>query len=134
MQNKSKFLIKTCEILLDQFAGDIPDSVDKLVKLPGVGPKMAHICMNAAWGVVTGIGVDTHVHRISNRLGWVERPTKEPEKTRKELEKWIPYELWDEINVLLVGFGQTICTPTGPKCEGCLVNKLCPSAFQKARK
>lgn len=89
---------------------------------------MAHICMSAGWGIVTGIGVDTHVHRISNRLKWLSQETKDPEKTRQELEKWLPESLWDEINVLLVGFGQTTCTPTAPKCKSCLLAKLCPSA------
>lgn len=121
-------MIKTCDILRSQYNGDIPKTIPDLIKLPGVGPKMAHICMNAAWGEVTGIGVDTHVHRISNRLGWVPKPTKEPEKTRVELEKWMPYEHWDEINVILVGFGQTTCTPINPKCGNCLLTKLCPSS------
>ena len=60
------------------------------VKLPGVGPKMAHLCMDVAWGEVTGIGVDTHVHRISNRLGWTRKRTQDPEQTRKALEEWMP--------------------------------------------
>ena len=60
------------------------------VALPGVGPKMAHLVMDIAWGNVTGIAVDTHVHRISNRLGWVKKPTKDPEDTRKALEDWLP--------------------------------------------
>lgn len=101
------------------------------MKLPGVGPKMAHICMDTAWNLVTGIGVDTHVHRISNRLHWVENPTKEPEKTRIALEKWAPYELWKEINLMMVGFGQTVCLPVNPKCDSCLNNKICPSRFSK---
>lgn len=118
------------------------------MKLPGVGPKMAHICMvkndfenaittnfilfyfvytqNTAWNIVTGIGVDVHVHRISNRLKWVPKPTTEPEKTRIELEKWLPFEYWTDVNCQLVGFGQTICTPTNPKCSECL-NTECPS-------
>lgn len=98
------------------------------MKLPGVGSKMAHICMNSAWNIVTGIGVDTHVHRISNRLNWVKRPTKEPEKTRIELEQWLPYEFWHDVNELLVGFGQTICTPTHPKCVQCINQSICPFA------
>lgn len=126
-QNKAKFLVRTCAILLTDFRGEIPNTIAELIKLPGVGPKMAHICMNAAWGIVTGIGVDTHVHRISNRLGWVPSTTKEPEKTRQALEKWLPREHWDEINVILVGFGQTTCTPTKPKCGTCSLTKLCPS-------
>lgn len=72
-------------------------------------------------------GVDTHVHRISNRIGWVKKPTATPEDTRKALESWLPYELWGEVNHLLVGFGQTICLPIGPNCDECLNNDICPS-------
>ena len=110
---------------------------------------MAHICMKSAWNIVTGIGninslifffkflpikhlilytgVDTHVHRIANRLQWLKKKTKEPESTRKSLEEWLPIDLWDEINLLLVGFGQIICTPISPKCNTCLNKSLCPS-------
>lgn len=68
--------------------------------------------------------MDTHVHRISNRLGWVK--TKTPEETRKALEEVLPFELWSELNLLLVGFGQQICLATKPQCKSCLNNKLCP--------
>jgi len=101
------------------------------VQLPGVGPKMAMLCMQVAWGMSVGIGVDVHVHRISNRLGWVgKKPTKQPEVTRKILESWLPHEYWKPINKLFVGFGQTICTPINPKCAKCQINTLCPSAFK----
>jgi endonuclease III len=71
-------------------------------------------------------GVDTHVHRISNRLGWVKKPTKTPEETRKALESWLPKGLWEEVNHLLVGFGQQICKPVGPSCSSCSNLPLCP--------
>ncbi|XP_055902685.1 endonuclease III-like protein 1 [Eupeodes corollae] len=128
-KNKAKYLKNTSQILIDQYDSDIPNDIKGLIKLPGVGPKMAHICMNAAWDIVTGIGVDVHVHRISNRLGWVRQETKQPEQTRKELESWLPSEHWKEVNHLLVGFGQTICTPTKPKCGECLNKAICPAAF-----
>uniref|UniRef100_A0A1B6I1D0 Endonuclease III homolog n=1 Tax=Homalodisca liturata TaxID=320908 RepID=A0A1B6I1D0_9HEMI len=124
-KSKVKYIKAATRILKDEYDGDIPDSVEKLCKLPGVGPKMAHLCMNVGWGTVTGIGVDTHVHRISNRLGWV-RDTKTPEKTRAQLEDWLPQSLWSEVNHLLVGFGQTICRPVGPQCATCLTLDLCP--------
>lgn len=72
-------------------------------------------------------GVDTHVHRISNRIGWVKKPTSTPEDTRKALETWLPFDLWSEVNHLMVGFGQTICLPIGPMCHECLNNDICPS-------
>lgn len=73
-----------------KYDSDIPPTLRELVQLPGVGPKMAHIVMDVAWGELTGIGVDTHVHRICNRLKWVQKPTKQPEDTRKAVEKWLP--------------------------------------------
>ncbi|XP_038127712.1 endonuclease III-like protein 1 [Cyprinodon tularosa] len=89
-RNKVKFLKQTSAMLMTEFGGDIPNSVEGLVRLPGVGPKMAHLAMDIAWNQVSGIGVDTHVHRISNRLGWLKKPTKNPEDTRKALEDWLP--------------------------------------------
>ena len=119
-------------MLKNEWSGDIPNTVEDLCKLPGVGPKMAHLCMKTAWGVVTGIGVDTHVHRIANRLGWVK--SKSPEDTRKELEDWLPKEHWSEVNHLLVGFGQQICQPVKPQCAACLNNTLCPFGVTTMKK
>ncbi|EDV54485.1 endonuclease III-like protein 1 [Drosophila erecta] len=127
-KNKAKYLKQTVEILIDKYDSDIPDNVKDLIALPGVGPKMAHICMAVAWNKITGIGVDVHVHRLCNRLGWVPKPTKEPEQTRVALEKWLPFSLWSEVNHLFVGFGQTICTPVKPNCGECLNKDICPSA------
>ncbi|KAK4556894.1 alpha,alpha-trehalase nth1 [Recurvomyces mirabilis] len=126
--NKTKFLKAVAIILRDKFGGDIPDTIDGLISLPGVGPKMAYLCMSAAWGRDEGIGVDVHVHRITNLWGW--HKTSTPEQTRAELESWLPKEKWHDINHLLVGFGQTICLPVGRRCGECdLANKkLCPSA------
>ena len=89
-KRKAQFIKRTSQILKDKYNYDIPNNVDELCKLPGVGPKMAYICMSAAWNNTVGIGVDTHVHRISNRLGWTRTNTKLPEQTRKELEEWLP--------------------------------------------
>uniref|UniRef100_A0A087XJC7 Endonuclease III-like protein 1 n=1 Tax=Poecilia formosa TaxID=48698 RepID=A0A087XJC7_POEFO len=129
-RNKVKFLKQTSAMLVTEFGGDIPNSVEGLVRLPGVGPKMAHLAMDIAWDQVSGIGVDTHVHRISNRLGWLKKPTKNPEDTRKALEEWLPRELWSEINWLLVGFGQQVCLPVSPLCSVCLNQYSCPSAHK----
>ncbi|XP_073815652.1 nth-like DNA glycosylase 1 [Musca autumnalis] len=127
-KNKAKYLQQTSKILIEKYNSDIPNNIKELVALPGVGPKMAHICMSTAWDITTGIGVDVHVHRICNRLQWVPKATKEPEETRKALEAWLPRELWKEVNYLLVGFGQTICTPQRPKCLECLNCNICPAA------
>ena len=126
---KAKHIKMTSAILLEEYGGDIPPDIPGLMKLPGVGPKMAHICMHAAWKVTSGIGVDIHVHRIANRLKFTSKETTQPEKTRLELESWLPFELWGEVNLLFVGFGQTICKPVGKNCAECLNNKICPSAF-----
>ncbi|XP_076583587.1 endonuclease III-like protein 1 isoform X2 [Chaetodon auriga] len=131
-RTKVKYLKLTSAMLQKEFGGDIPDSVEGLVRLPGVGPKMAHLAMDIAWDQVSGIGVDTHVHRISNRLGWLKRPTKNPEETRKALEEWLPRELWSEINWLLVGFGQQVCLPVNPLCSVCLNQHSCPSAHKNS--
>ncbi|XP_032618527.1 endonuclease III-like protein 1 [Chelonoidis abingdonii] len=127
-KNKVKYIKQTTAILKQQYGSDIPSTVKELVNLPGVGPKMAHLVMDIAWKNVTGIGVDTHVHRISNRLKWVKKETKTPEETRVALEDWLPRDLWSEINWLLVGFGQQICQPVNPCCRECLNRHICPAA------
>jgi endonuclease-3 len=126
--NKTKFIKQVAPILRDKFDGDIPDTIEGLVSLPGVGPKMAYLTMSAAWGRDEGIGVDVHVHRITNLWGW--HKTSTPEQTRAALEAWLPREKWHDINHLLVGFGQTICLPVGRRCDECDLNtkNLCPSA------
>jgi endonuclease-3 len=130
--NKAKYLKATADVLLAKHDGCVPRSLDALLSLPGVGPKMAHLFLQCADNVMTsGIGVDVHVHRISQRFKWVPKTVKTPEDTRKELEKWLPRKHWAEINEILVGFGQTICTPRNPKCDMCAANALCPSAFKE---
>ncbi|KAM8779910.1 endonuclease III-like protein 1 isoform 1-T1 [Rhynchonycteris naso] len=127
-RTKVKYIKQTSAILQQNYGGDIPASVAELVALPGVGPKMAHLAMAVAWGTVSGIAVDTHVHRIANRLRWTKKVTKHPEDTRAALEEWLPRDLWSEINGLLVGFGQQICLPVRPRCHACLNQALCPAA------
>ncbi|XP_065618157.1 endonuclease III homolog 1, chloroplastic isoform X1 [Quercus suber] len=133
---KAENMKKIAKICLMKYDGDIPSSLEELLLLPGIGPKMAHLVMNVGWNNVQGICVDTHVHRICNRLGWVSRPgtkqkTSTPEQTREALQLWLPKEEWVPINPLLVGFGQTICTPVRPNCGRCSVSELCPSAFKE---
>ncbi|KAJ4967818.1 hypothetical protein NE237_014519 [Protea cynaroides] len=133
---KATNLKKIANICLMKYGGDIPSCLEELLSLPGIGPKMAHLVMNVGWSNVQGICVDTHVHRICNRLGWVSRPgmkqkTSTPEQTRVSLQLWLPKEEWVAINPLLVGFGQTVCTPLKPRCGMCGINTLCPSAFKE---
>lgn len=128
---KAGYLKEAAQYLLDNYDGDIPQTVEELCKIKGVGPKMAYLTANVAWKRNFGIGVDVHVHRISNRLGWVD--TKTPEQTRTRLEEWLPESKWMEINPMLVGFGQTICK-NSPRCAECDVAKLCPSANIQPKK
>jgi len=127
-RRKTQYIKQAMVLLRDKFDSDVPKTVDELCSLPGVGPKMSFLCLQSAWNINDGIGVDVHVHRITNRLGWHKPPTKTPEETRLNLQSWLPKPLHPEINHLLVGFGQTICTPVAPRCEDCsLSSGLCPS-------
>lgn len=115
--NKTKYIKATALLLRDNHNGDIPSTPEGLMALPGVGPKMAYLCLSAAWGKHEGIGVDVHVHRITNLWGW--NKTKTPEETRMALQSWLPHEKWHEINKLLVGLGQTVCLPVKRRCGDC---------------
>ncbi|KXJ87753.1 DNA glycosylase, partial [Microdochium bolleyi] len=132
--NKTKYIKAAALIIRDTWGGEIPDTFAGLVSLPGVGPKMAHLCLSAAWGRTEGIGVDVHVHRISNMWGWTSsggrKPTKTPEDTRKALESWLPRDKWRDINWLLVGLGQTVCGPVTKRCGDCAIGLagLCRAA------
>ncbi|KAI6650197.1 hypothetical protein LOD99_6114 [Oopsacas minuta] len=129
---KAIHIKKIVEILHEKYADDVPCDYDNIVALPGVGPKMALLMMDVAWNKIVGISVDTHVHRISNRLKWTgSKPTKQPSQTRSSLEGWLPREYWGEINGLLVGFGQQICKSITPQCKNCLNRKICPSSNNK---
>jgi endonuclease-3 len=129
---KAIYLKQTADILVEKYDGDVPDQLELLMELPGVGTKMAKIALAVGHDKIVGIAADTHVHRISNRLGWVK--TKSPVDTEKELEDWIPREHWADINILLVGFGQQICLPRNPKCDECLAKNLCPKIGVKSTK
>ncbi|KAJ3178597.1 hypothetical protein HDU87_003420 [Geranomyces variabilis] len=125
MQNqKTKALLGASELCVDEHAGDIPPTFDELLKLPGVGPKIAALVMSNAWHQNVAIGVDTHVHRISNRLGWTK--TKTPELTMRALMDLVPQAIWGEMNPALVGFGQTQCFARNPSCGNCPVRDRCP--------
>jgi endonuclease III len=115
--NKTKYIKQTATILQERYDSDIPETIEGLVALPGVGPKMGYLCLSAAWGIDQGIGVDVHVHRITNMWGW--HKTKTPEETRLALQAWLPKDRWHEINKMLVGLGQTVCLPIGRRCGDC---------------
>jgi endonuclease-3 len=119
---KAKRIIKVASIINSQYGGNVPDDFEKLVELPGVGRKTANCVLVYAFDK-PAIPVDTHVHRISNRLGLVR--TKAPEDTEKELMKKIPKKYWLEINDTFVMYGQNICKPISPMCNVCKIKRKC---------
>jgi endonuclease-3 len=125
---KAKNIKLASEICRDKYDNDIPSTLSGLLAFQGVGPKVAYLTFSIAWDQNLGICVDTHVHRISNRLNWVntwDKRSNGPEHTRKALEKFIPQEKWTDVNALLVGFGQTICRAKRPKCDDCSLQIHC---------
>jgi endonuclease-3 len=127
-QAKAKNIQNVAKILIDNYDSKVPKDIDEMVKLPGVGRKTAN-CVLVYGFNEAAIPVDTHVHRISNRLGWVD--TKTPEQTEIELAKFLPKKYWIDINELLVRYGQEICRPVGPKCTICGLNDICPTGIDR---
>jgi len=121
-KQKAKYLKNTAKILVGN-EGSVPDTLEGLVRLPGVGRKTANIILTHCFKK-DAIAVDTHVHRISNRLGLVS--TKTPEKTEQALMKEIPKRFWKKMNLAMVSYGQTVCSPVKPKCDECKIRKICP--------
>ena len=121
-RRKAGQILEICRDLMSRFAGAVPDDIDMLLTIKGVGRKTANLVVTVGFGK-PGICVDTHVHRISNRLGFVK--TKNPDQTEKELRKKLPKEYWIEFNDLLVPFGQNICLPISPFCSTCPIYHAC---------
>jgi endonuclease-3 len=121
-RTKAKNIRGICRTLINQYRGEVPDDIDKLLKLKGVGRKTANLVVTLGYRK-PGICVDTHVHRISNRWGYVK--TKTPEKTEFVLRAKLPKQYWIEYNDLLVSFGQHLCRPISPVCSQCPVRKYC---------
>ena len=117
-RTKAKQIKQICALLLKNHKGQVPADLDTLLSFPGVGRKTANLVLALAFGQ-PAICVDTHVHRISNRLGWVKTST--PEETEFALQKVFPVKQWPDINKIIVAFGQTICRPIGPKCPQCVL-------------
>ena len=121
-RTKARTIHAICEQLLSQFQGNVPSDLETLLTLPGVGRKTANIVVTLAFRK-PGIAVDTHVHRISNRLGYVR--TKTPEKTEMALRRKLPQQYWIVFNDLLVAYGQNLCKPIGPRCSTCKISTYC---------
>lgn len=121
-KRKAETILKVSHILISKYKGQVPDTLEELLALPGVGRKTANLVLTLGYGK-PGICVDTHVHRITNRLGYV--VTKTPEQTEMELRKKLPKKWWIEVNDILVAFGQTLCKPVSPWCTQCPVKSYC---------
>jgi endonuclease-3 len=122
-RTKARVLRRVCRELLARFDGQVPCDLDALLTLHGVGRKTANLVVTFAFRL-PGICVDTHVHRITNRLGFVR--TRTPDETERALRRRLPRRQWIGLNDLLVSFGQNLCRPTSPHCSRCPVNGLCP--------
>lgn len=122
-RTKAGNLKRTSEIMVEKYGGAVPADREGLLSFPGVGRKTANLVLNLGFGI-DAVCVDTHVHRISNRLGWVE--TKTPDETETALMEVLPKRYWIEINELLIRFGQKTCTPVSPFCSRCPLAEECP--------
>jgi endonuclease-3 len=122
-RTKARVILGVCRDLLERFEGQVPADIDALLTLKGVGRKTANLVVTMGYGL-PGICVDTHVHRISNRWGYVK--TRTPEQTELALRARLPPRFWIGYNDLLVSFGQNICGPLSPRCSVCPVATLCP--------
>lgn len=127
-RNKAKNIIRTCQIIDRQYKGRVPSDFDKLLKLPGVARKTANCVMGNAFGVPSGVVVDTHVSRIAQRLGLTKNT--DPNKIEQDLIKLLPKNEWIMFSHRLIWHGRKVCDAKRPKCEICMLNKCCLSAFK----
>jgi endonuclease-3 len=121
---KAKHVRETCRILVERYGGRVPGTMEELLTLPGVGRKTANLVLILSFGSLKNICVDTHVHRISNRLGWVQTHT--PDETEQALYKATENRWWPYINLYLVTWGQNVCRPVYPRCGACVISEHCP--------
>lgn len=125
--NKAKNIQNSNRLLVDKFNSKVPKTMDELLELPGVARKTANIVLSNAYGIVEGIAVDTHVRRLSQRLGLTQN--EDPNKIETDLMQIVPEEEWARITDLLIFHGRKICMAKKPICDICVLNKICPSAF-----
>src|SRR3954462_11895541 len=123
-RNKAAHVKQTCRILVERFNGRVPSTMEELLSLPGVGRKTANLVLILSFRSLKNICVDTHVHRISNRLGWVQ--TRRPDETEQALYKGTSGRWWPYINLYLVTWGQNVCRPVYPRCGSCVIREHCP--------
>ncbi len=123
-RNKAKNIKGCCEKLLELYDGEVPQDLDALVKLPGVGRKTANVVLGTAFGLATGVVVDTHVGRISRRLGLTE--AKDPVKIERDLMERLPQKEWVDFSHRMIHHGRGVCSARRPKCDACSMQKFCP--------
>ena len=126
-RNKARNLKNTGEMLVKRFHSQVPKTMDEILELPGVARKTANIVLQNVYGVVEGIAVDTHVRRVTGRLGLT--ANEDQDKIEQDLMKIVPRDKWKRITDLLIHLGRRVCKARKPKCDICVLNKICPSAF-----
>ncbi len=124
-RNKAKNVIGACRKIVDDYGGKVPDSMEKLVTLPGVARKTANIVLSSCFGKAEGIAVDTHVRRLAGRLGLSRN--SDADKIERDLMEIVPRDDWIDINYILVNHGRSVCRAKKPLCSECVIRKLCPS-------
>ena len=130
-RNKAKNCIAAAQVLLREFGGEVPQSAEELMMLPGVGRKTANVVLNVAFGIVSGIAVDTHVFRIAQKLKLSSK--QDPLDLEQDLLKLLPKEYWKDVNHQWVQFGRDVCIARRPQCALCVLNDICPSAFAEEK-
>jgi endonuclease III len=128
-RNKAKSIQGACKLIIEKFDGQVPQNFDDLLTLPGVARKTANVVMGNAFGIASGVVVDTHVTRITQLLGLTENST--PEKIEKDLIELVPQKDWIDFSHLLIFHGRAVCIARRPQCDKCVLEKLCPSSLLK---
>jgi endonuclease-3 len=125
-RNKAKNIKAACQTIVEEFGGEVPKQMEKLVSLPGVARKTANVVLAHAYGIIQGVTVDTHVKRLSKRLGLTEQT--DPVKIERDLMKLLPQPEWENWSIRLIYHGRAVCQARKPRCRECLLARLCPSA------
>ena len=130
-KSQARHGVECAQMLVSEFGGEVPHTMEELTRLPGVGRKTANIVMNVGFGIVEGIAVDTHVNRIAHRLALSPKTHADaPLKTEQDLLHLLPRELWGPVNHQWIKHGRDTCTARAPKCDGCVLEDICPSAHR----
>jgi len=127
-RNKARNIKNCCKTMVEKFDSQVPKTMEEILQLSGVARKTANIVLSNAYGIIEGIAVDTHVRRLAQRLGLTEN--EDPNKIEEDLMRIVPKKYWMRITDLLIFHGRRICTAKKPKCGQCVLNKICPCAFQ----